>query len=100
MKARALQRLLEISLFFSIACQVCASDEAQRLQSVKKFYEQKKWEAVVSAAQGPTEQSADFDYYAGMARIEKRYSRGLSFGVNYTWSKYLGNISTPGSSDR
>jgi Carboxypeptidase regulatory-like domain/TonB-dependent Receptor Plug Domain len=39
------------------------------------------------------------NYYAGMVRIQKRYSRGLSFGVNYTWSKYLGNISTPGSSE-
>ena len=38
-------------------------------------------------------------YYAGMIRVEKRYSRGLSFGANYAWSKYLGNISTPGSSE-
>ncbi len=38
-------------------------------------------------------------YYAGMARIEKRYSRGLSFGANYTWSKYLGDVNMPGTSE-
>jgi hypothetical protein len=39
------------------------------------------------------------NYYGGMIRMEKRYSRGLSFGANYAWSKYLGNISTPGLSE-
>jgi hypothetical protein len=39
------------------------------------------------------------NYYAGMVRIEKRYSHGLSFGANYTWSKYLGDVNMPGSSE-
>ena len=44
-----------------------AADEAERLQSVKKLYEQKEWEEVLRDAQGPAQQSPDFDYYAGMA---------------------------------
>jgi hypothetical protein len=32
-------------------------------------------------------------------RIEKRYSRGLSFGANYTWSKYLGNVNMTGAAE-
>ena len=44
-----------------------AADEAERLQSVKKLYEQKEWEGVLREAQGPPQQSPDFDYYAGMA---------------------------------
>src|SRR5215471_14469190 len=39
------------------------------------------------------------NYYAGMVRIQKHYSRGLSFGANYTWSKYLGGVNMPGSSE-
>lgn len=39
------------------------------------------------------------NYYAGMLRVEKRYSRGLSFGANYTWSKYLGNVNMTGASE-
>jgi hypothetical protein len=38
-------------------------------------------------------------YYAAMVRIEKRYSRGLSFGANYTWSKYLGNVNMTGAAE-
>jgi hypothetical protein len=38
-------------------------------------------------------------YYAAMVRIEKRYSRGLSFGTNYTWSKYLGNVNMTGAAE-
>jgi hypothetical protein len=38
-------------------------------------------------------------YYAGMVKIEKRYSRGLSFGANYTWSKYLGDVNMSGAAD-
>ena len=34
------------------------------------------------------------NYYAGMWRIAKRYSRGLSAGASYTWSKYLTNADT------
>ena len=44
-----------------------AADEADRLRSVKELYEQKKWAEAAREAQGPAEQSADFDYYAGMA---------------------------------
>jgi hypothetical protein len=39
------------------------------------------------------------NYYAGMVRIQKHYSRGLSFGASYTWSKYLGDVNMPGSSE-
>ncbi len=41
----------------------------------------------------------DSNYYAGVLTIEKRYSAGLSFGANYTWSKYLGNVNMPGASE-
>ncbi|MGH9668200.1 MAG: hypothetical protein ACRD9L_27585, partial [Bryobacteraceae bacterium] len=37
------------------------------------------------------------NYYAGMVRIQKRYSHGLSFGANYTFSKFLDNINDPGT---
>src|SRR5258708_17132040 len=54
-------------LLLGSACAVNTTDDAQRLQSVKQLYEQKKWEEVLRGAQGPPQQSADFDYYAGMA---------------------------------
>jgi hypothetical protein len=38
------------------------------------------------------------NYYAGLVRFQKRYSHGLSIGANYTFSKFLANISNPGSS--
>jgi Carboxypeptidase regulatory-like domain len=38
------------------------------------------------------------NYYAMMARIEKRYSHGLNFGATYTFSKFLGNINDGGAS--
>jgi len=38
------------------------------------------------------------NYYAGMVRIEKRYSYGLNFGATYTFSKFLANDNDPGSS--
>ena len=37
------------------------------------------------------------NYYAGLVRIEKRYSFGLNFGANYTWSKLLGDLNDPGA---
>jgi hypothetical protein len=37
------------------------------------------------------------NYYAGLVRIEKRYSYGLNFGANYTWSKLLGNLNDVGA---
>ncbi|PYR01585.1 MAG: hypothetical protein DMG00_31045, partial [Acidobacteria bacterium] len=37
------------------------------------------------------------DYYALLVRADKRFSHGLSFGANYTWSSYLGNITQPGT---
>src|SRR5205807_3869578 len=36
------------------------------------------------------------NYYAALVRAEKRFSHGLSFGGNYTYSRYFGNISQPG----
>src|SRR6185369_270278 len=38
------------------------------------------------------------NYYAGLLRLQKRYSHGLSIGANYTFSKFLANISNPGTS--
>jgi Carboxypeptidase regulatory-like domain len=37
------------------------------------------------------------NYYAGLFRIEKRYSYGLNFGANFTWSKLLGNLNDVGA---
>jgi hypothetical protein len=37
------------------------------------------------------------NYYAGLLRIEKRYSFGLNFGANYTWSKLLGDLNDVGA---
>ncbi len=37
------------------------------------------------------------NYYAGLVRIQKRYSYGLNFGANYTWSKLLGNLNDVGA---
>jgi hypothetical protein len=50
-----------------------ASDDGQRLEHVKKLYSEQKWEEVAREAQGRAEQSAELDYYAGMAlaRLER-----------------------------
>jgi hypothetical protein len=37
------------------------------------------------------------NYYAGLLKIQKRYSFGLNFGANYTWSKLLGNLNDVGA---
>ncbi len=37
------------------------------------------------------------NYYAGMVRIEKRYSHGLNIGANYTYSKFLDNTDEAGA---
>lgn len=66
-------------LFFLALFLICfprgleACDDAQRLQSVRDLFEQRKWEEALRLAQGPPDQSADFDYYAGMAlsRLER-----------------------------
>jgi len=62
-----------IVLLAGISHQAEAADETERLESVKKLYEQQNWEAVLGEARGPAGQSADFDYYAGMAlsRLER-----------------------------
>jgi hypothetical protein len=44
-----------------------ASEDSPRLQSVKRLYQQEKWEEVLREARGPGDQSAEFDYYAGMS---------------------------------
>lgn len=36
---------------------------------------------------------ANSDYHSGQLRIDKRLSRGLQFGLSYTWSKYIDQIS-------
>jgi len=50
-----------------------ADDDAARMELVKKLYTEKNWEAAAREAQGPAEQSAELDYYAGMAlsRLER-----------------------------
>jgi len=50
-----------------------AGDDATRLEQVKKSYGEKNWEEAARRAQGPAEQSAELDYYAGMAlsRLER-----------------------------
>jgi hypothetical protein len=64
---RAHVPVFEILALLGFAFGAPAADEAERLQSVKKLYEQKEWEEVLRDAQGPAQQSPDFDYYAGMA---------------------------------
>jgi hypothetical protein len=58
-----------------------AADEAQRLESIKKLYEQRKWEELLREARGPTDQSSDFDYYVGMAlsRLERWSEARVAF---------------------
>jgi hypothetical protein len=59
--------VLELLTQLVFAFGLRAADEADRLRSVKELYDQKKWAEVAREAQGPAAQSADFDYYAGMA---------------------------------
>ena len=62
-----------------------ASDDAQRLERVKKLYSEQNWEEAAREARGPAEQSAEMDYYAGMAlaRLErwKEAQQAFSAGV-------------------
>jgi hypothetical protein len=46
--------------------------------------------------QNPT--LGDSRYLAGLVRIQKKFSHGLSFGANYTYSQFLGNINDAGTS--
>ncbi len=66
MKTRNTGFVLAI-LLLGFVCAANGADDVLRLETVKKLYEQQKWEEVLRAARGPTDQSADFDYYAGMA---------------------------------
>jgi hypothetical protein len=54
-------------LLLGSARAVKSADEPQRLQAVKRLYEQQKWEEALREAQGAANQAAEFDYYAGMA---------------------------------
>ncbi len=38
------------------------------------------------------------NYYAAMIRFQKRYSKGLSLGGNYTWSRFFDNTNEVGAS--
>ena len=40
----------------------------------------------------------DSRYVAGMVRLTKRFSHGLNFTFNYTYSKFLADINDPGTS--
>jgi hypothetical protein len=46
--------------------------------------------------QNPT--LGDSRYVAGLVRIEKRFSHGLNFSANYTYSHFLADINDPGTS--
>jgi tetratricopeptide (TPR) repeat protein len=59
--------VLQTIMLLGLALGVRAEGEAQRLQSIRQLFEQQKWEEILRRAQGPAAQSADFDYYAGMA---------------------------------
>lgn len=37
------------------------------------------------------------NYYAGLLRMEKRFSKGLNLNANYTYSKFLENTNDPGT---
>jgi tetratricopeptide (TPR) repeat protein len=65
--------LVSVVLLLSIAHIADGADDSQRLANVKKLYEQRNWEEVLREAQGPADQNADFEYYAGMAlaRLER-----------------------------
>jgi tetratricopeptide (TPR) repeat protein len=67
LEVKAYHPVLQIIMLLGSPLAVPAADEEQRLQSIRKLYEQQKWEEILRQAQGPAEQSADFDYYAGMA---------------------------------
>lgn len=44
-----------------------AGDDAERLARTKQFYEQQLWAEAAREAQGPADQSAELDYFLGMA---------------------------------
>jgi hypothetical protein len=50
-----------------------ANDDGQRLERVKRLYSEQDFEQAAHEAQGPAEQPAELDYYAGMslARLER-----------------------------
>jgi outer membrane receptor protein involved in Fe transport len=39
------------------------------------------------------------NYYAGLVKIEKRFSHGFNAGATFAWSKQLGNANNPGTSE-
>ena len=75
--------LFAVVLLLGLVCRIEGADEEQRLQSVRKLYEQKEWEKVLREARGPADQSADFDYYAGMAlsRLERWTEAREAFSI-------------------
>ncbi|HMH79652.1 MAG TPA: hypothetical protein VK514_05485, partial [Candidatus Acidoferrum sp.] len=66
-EVKAYKPVLQTIMLLGFAVGVGAADEAQRLESIRQLFEQQKWEEILRRAQGPAAQSADFDYYAGMA---------------------------------
>ena len=79
MKVRHL--VFAVVLLASVSHLGKAADEAQRLESVKRLYQQQRWEEVLREAQGTVGQSADFDYYVGMAlsRLERWNEARVAF---------------------
>jgi hypothetical protein len=64
---------LTVLFCVGLARPCAAADDGQRLEVVKKLYSEQKWEEVARETRGPAEQSAELDYYAGMAlaRLER-----------------------------
>ena len=68
--------ILRVLVFAALVCAPCrflAADDSDRLAQVKKLYGDGKWEAAADAALDRPGQSADFDYYRGLAlaRLER-----------------------------
>ena len=79
MKVRHL--VFAVVLLASVSHLGKAADEAQRLESVKRLFQQQRWEEILREAQGTVDQSADFDYYVGMAlsRLERWNEARVAF---------------------
>ena len=64
---RLLVFFLAVPLCARLANPCAAADDPRRLEVVKKLYSEQKWEEAAREARGPADQSAELDYYAGMA---------------------------------
>jgi hypothetical protein len=65
---RLLVFFLAVPLCARLANPCAAADDPRRLEVVKKLYSEQKWDEAAREAHGPADQSAELDYYAGMAQ--------------------------------